>query len=359
MGPSPLAGRVRSQKPLLVGIAIGGLGGLVFSWLDAPVPWMLGALAFTTIAALAGVRIVMPRGVRNAFIPALAVGLGSFLDTTVLADPALLLLLAVLVIFYMAVTVGLGFLFFHRVAGYDRATSCFAAVPGGLTELLIVADTVKADLRVIALVHTARLAVAVPVITVGLRAVYEIDALARIAAAPVLTLNEVAVLGVCAIGGYLGGRRIRLPAPQMFGPLILSATAYGFNLVQGVPPAWLIGFAQVLVGVFIGARFTGVRLGQVYPVLLWSVAWAAVLLVLVAAMTLPIAAFLSEPVGTLVLAFAPGGVAEISLLALAAGATLSIVMSVQFLRLGATILLGVLVGWLVARAGRHAGGRDR
>jgi uncharacterized protein len=358
-GSSRLAIRLQDHGPLAVGVCIGGLGGLVFAWLGAPVPWMLGALAFTSIAAMAGVRIVMPRGVRNAFIPALAVGLGGFLDTTALTNPPLLLLLVLLVVLYMAVTIGLGFLFFHRIVGYDRATSCFAAVPGGLTEILIVAETARADLKVIALVHTARLVVAVPVITLTLRAFYEIDALTAAAPAAMLTWSDVAVLTVCAVVGYLGGLRIGLPAPQVFGPLTLSAIAYGFNLAEGAPPAVLIGFAQVLVGVFIGARFTGVRIGQVYPILLWSVGWAAVLLVLVAGLAVAVAAWLSESAGTLLLAFAPGGVAEISLLALASGATLSLVMSVQFLRLASTILFGALVGWVIGRTDRRSGKEDR
>jgi len=346
--------RLQRQRPVIFALTIGGIGGAVFFVLGLPLPWMLGAMAFSSIAALAGVRIAMPKTLRNTFIPALAVGLGGFFDPSAVANLQALALLALLVLIYLALTCGLGFLYFHRFAGYDRATSCFAAVPGGLTELIILAEPLKADLKVIALVHTARLAVAVPLITFGIRAYYDIEPALGDGGQAVLAWSDVAVLSLCAVIGYLGGRRLRIPAPQMFGPLVLATIAYSFDLVQGVPPGWLIALAQVFVGVFIGARFSGVRLAEIYPVLFWSAGWGCILLALVTLMAIPVAMLLSEQYKTLVLAFAPGGIAEISLLALAAGASLSIVMTVQFLRLAATIILGAIAApWLVDRSPPH------
>ena len=58
-------------------LGLGALGGALFTALDLPLPWLLGALACTTAASLAGVRFVMPDGLRRAMIGVLGVMLGS------------------------------------------------------------------------------------------------------------------------------------------------------------------------------------------------------------------------------------------------------------------------------------------
>ena len=43
--------------PIVLAIAIGGVGGFVFNWLKMPLAWMLGSCLFSTVAAFAGLRV--------------------------------------------------------------------------------------------------------------------------------------------------------------------------------------------------------------------------------------------------------------------------------------------------------------
>jgi len=54
--------------PVVLAIAIGGVGGFLFNWLKMPLAWMLGSCLFTTIAAFAGLRVGMRVRLRQGMI---------------------------------------------------------------------------------------------------------------------------------------------------------------------------------------------------------------------------------------------------------------------------------------------------
>jgi uncharacterized membrane protein AbrB (regulator of aidB expression) len=74
--------------PFLSAMAIGTGGGAVFAWLGLPLPWMLGAMTATTIAAMAGVRMSMPRWLRGGCVTVLGVMLGASFTPAVVARMA-------------------------------------------------------------------------------------------------------------------------------------------------------------------------------------------------------------------------------------------------------------------------------
>jgi uncharacterized membrane protein AbrB (regulator of aidB expression) len=61
---------------LVAALTLGALGGGLFAVLDLPLPWLLGALGATTAASLAGARLTVPGGLRQAMIALLGVMLG-------------------------------------------------------------------------------------------------------------------------------------------------------------------------------------------------------------------------------------------------------------------------------------------
>ena len=53
------------------------------------------------------------------------------------------------------------------------------------------------------------------------------------------------------------GRKLRLPAAIMTGPILLSAVAHLSGLTRTVPPDWAVTLTQLVVGTSLGARFVG------------------------------------------------------------------------------------------------------
>ena len=71
----------------LMTLALGIPGGALFYLLQLPLPWMLGAMAATTIAAISGVRVALMPSLRLVFVAILGVMLGSAFTPEVVAGP--------------------------------------------------------------------------------------------------------------------------------------------------------------------------------------------------------------------------------------------------------------------------------
>jgi len=141
----------------------------------------------------------------------------------------------------------------------------------------------------------------------------------------------------------LGGRALHLPAFWLTGPLIVSAVVHGLGWVQGVPPGWLVAVTQVVVGGGLGARFAGVQPAMLRRALGLSVLYGAAVLGLAAGFAYVLHAVGVAPGPAAFLAYAPGGVAEMSLIAL------SLQYSVVFVTVHH--VARILISVMVAKAG--------
>lgn len=335
------------------GLAIGLLGGSLFFWIGLPLPWVMGAMAATILADIGGWSGYMPRSVRNAVIPALGVMFGAAFDREAMEHVPELWLLIPLTLAYLTVIIGLGCIWFTRIGNLDLPTAYFASVPGSFSEMIFIAEEGKADLSSVAVVHSTRLVVSLTIITVGFRAFLDIDTTQLPTSGERPGPLDLALLAACAVVGYFGGRAVRLPSAHLFGPLILSAAAHLTGLVQGAPPGWTVALAQVFIGIFIGLRFEGVKFGAVRRLLALSLVWTLFLIAVAVAVAEIAVLVLGLPFEAAFLAFAPGGAVEISVVALAAGVSLSLVTIIHFIRITLTVLLAPLVfGWLPRGSGR-------
>ena len=58
----------RNLLGLVLAGAIGTLGGWVFFILALPLPWMLGSMLFTAVAAIGGAPVALALPIRNGFV---------------------------------------------------------------------------------------------------------------------------------------------------------------------------------------------------------------------------------------------------------------------------------------------------
>lgn len=324
---------------LVRSVAIGGCGGGIFLILGLPLPWVLGSMVATIAAAALGLKGHMPRSVRNAVIPAIGVTFGSAFDRELLAYLPDIWLLILMTVGYLAAIVGCGCVFFTRFGRMDLRTAYFASVPGSFSEMLFVAEEYRANISQIAIVHSMRQVVALSLITIGFRYWLEIDTsqLPPIGEGD-LTWTDAAILLLCGVLGLYGAKVLRLPSAHLFGPMALSAAAYLGGIVSTAPPGWMVAFVQIFIGIFVGLRFEGVKFSAALPLMRLAAIWALLLLGF-ATLTAEIAVlFLGLPFEAAFLAFAPGGAIEISVVALTAGVSLSIVTAIQMVRISLTVL---------------------
>ena len=332
-------------------LGIGAGGGAVFHALGLPLPWMLGAMAAATIAALGGAPLAVPRVFRNVMVAVLGVLLGSqFAPDTFAHAGQWSIGIAGVIGSVMAMMV-LGALILRKLGGYDRVTAFFAATPGGLSEMTLVGEDMGGDPRRISLSHGVRVLTAVFLIAFYFRVFegYQPTGLPA-GGGDTAGWGDILILVGCAVAGYPAARLVRLPAAQLVGPLALSAALSLSGIISASPPPELVAAAQVVLGSAIGARFAGSAIrGLGRPVLLAAV--VGVLMVLLAAgFAYGLGALTGTPGAMLFLAFAPGGLAEMSIIALSFDAEAAFVSTHHILRIVILVIVApVLFRWYCSR----------
>ncbi len=299
----------------------GAFGGWIFSLLQIPLAWMIGAMLFTTVAAVAGVRLTAPGKGRAAMITVLGVMLGSAFTPDVVNQAAQWIpSVVVIIVFVIAVTLLLAWAF-QRFAGMQKREAVLSATPGGFGEMVLIAESYRADVRTVSLVHATRVMFTVMFIPLYFRLFegYEPPEFSPMGSVADLGFEDGLILIACAVVGYYGGKALRIPAAAMLGPMVVSAVVHFLGITSAKPPGELVNLAQIVIGTNIGCRFVGVKRSQLLNPVGVGVVGALVTLILAmgAAYALHLATNLD--LVALWISFAPGGLAEMTLISLAMG----------------------------------------
>ncbi|GHH96900.1 AbrB family transcriptional regulator [Neobacillus kokaensis] len=134
-------------------------GGLIFSALNTPIPWLLGPMTAVFIGARFGrFQYNWPSWIRNAglIIVGYSVGLSFTKEAlfVVIGKLPSMLLVTVLLVCFCA---GIAFVV-SKLSGVDYPTVLTGSIPGGLTQLIIFAEEMKGiDLTTVTFLQVARL----------------------------------------------------------------------------------------------------------------------------------------------------------------------------------------------------------
>ena len=246
---------------------------------------------------------------------------------------------------------GLSYLIYRRLGGLDRPTALFSAVPGGLLESLAMGEEAGADLQMLTMLQFLRLIGCIVLVPLSFllltgHAVGSAAGAVMAGTQAGLTLWDGLVLLVAAVLGVWAGRRIGLPGAIITGPLLASGAAHLAGLTGAVPPNWLVQLTQLIVGTSLGCRFAGMPGGALPKAFGLALISVVVTLGLGFAIALLLHGVVGQQVGTVFLAFAPGGVAEMSLVAL------SLQVSVVYVTAHHVLRIVLAVGFAKAAAGR-------
>jgi membrane AbrB-like protein len=326
----------------LVALVVGTIGGTAFYYLHTPLPWTLGSLFTTAIMALAGGKWFLPKFAWSIARPAIGVLAGStFTLAVVLSIPgwwdSLLALL-----FYSVIVTFLGWLFFTRVCKYDDVTSFFASAPGGLGELSLLGGSLGGSVRTLVLIHAVRVVLmvfTVPFIVAWFFLPDGASLSGLSTGGGTLSAADWAVLLGCGVLGYFLGRPFNGIGGVMLAPMLLSAAAHIFGLTDATPPPLLVAGVQILIGSITGSRFAGTSWAELRSTALYGVVWSVFLLVaaMIAAFTCSL--ITDEPLLALILAFTPGGIVEITVIAYAVGLHVAFIVTMQLCRVISVLML--------------------
>jgi hypothetical protein len=326
-------------------LALGGLGGAVMAWFGTPLPYMLGSLTASALAVAIGQRhfptgYQFPMKFRMIFVGVIGTLIGAQLTPDVVALLPLMLVSIPAVAAFVLGAHGMNYMIFRRLGGYDRATAYYSGSPGGLFESILFGEDAGADVRILTLMQFLRIIVVVTLVPVGM-SIWEghpVGSAGGMSFAPGANgwLDIPVVLAV-AVVGLLLGEKLKLPAAQLIGPLIVAGVLATSGAVTIAAPGWLVAVAQVVLGTGLGIRFVGMTRGMFVRGMGLSVISVSAMMALGLALAVSVHVATGLPTDMLVVSFAPGGVVEMGLIALSIAANPAIVTLHHLVRILFTV----------------------
>jgi hypothetical protein len=298
-----------------IALALCVAAGALFAWIRTPLPWMIGPLLVMAACNFSGARLRSVPGGRQLGQLIIGTALGLYFTPVVARQVASswpLLLVAALFAIVLAWSCGW---FLSRVTDTDRTTSFFASVPGGAAEMAVLGERFGA--RVDRVVFAQSLRVLVVVIAVPFALTYSGvhgSDFYRPAPVPFDGPMLAVLLAVAAAAGALL-TMARMPNPFMFGPLLVAISFTANEMRFSSIPIPVTNIGQLLLGCALASRFEREflrGLGRYAGAVLASIVFA---MLLAAAFSAGLAWATGLPVASLVLATAPGGIAEMCITA--------------------------------------------
>ncbi len=323
--------------------------------LGLPLPFLFGPMTACLIAALAHAPMEGFGQISVAARTILGVAVGASITPDLFGQlPKMAASIALIPPFILLIAL-VGVPFFRKVWGFDDKTAFYAAMPGGLQDMIIFGTEAGANPRALSLIHGTRVLIIVTLAPLFLTLFYDADLTNPIGEpARDLPLHELALMVVAAIVGWKGGERIGLFGASILGPMILTAALSLGDFIHTRPPREAILVAQFFIGCTIGVKFIGVTWVELRKVVAAGCAYVVVLAILAAAFTALVTTLgFGQPIEAF-LAYAPGGQAEMTVLAIVSGADLGFVITHHLTRIvlviiGAPIAASLLVRWSRSR----------
>jgi membrane AbrB-like protein len=317
--PPVLSNTIKLRR-LVESLMIGAAGGYLLDAAKFPAGWLAGAMVFAAAAALAGRPIYVPTPLARAFFITLGISLGGVVTPETLrgmaAWPFSIFMVSVAMVAVTAATVS----YLTRVHGWNTLTAIFAGTPGGLSQVMaLAAEQRDCDVRGVAIVQTLR----VVILAVGVPAVLTVFGLAgptRLPVSPITIAQaplEFAFLVGTSVAVAFGLLRLGFPGGLIFGPMMVSAILHGGGFISVTVPFWLASTAMVGLGTVSGGRFTGTPFRMMLGYLGAGFGSFAVSLVVAAAIGGAVTLVVPLPLPDMIVAYAPGSVDAMMILALA------------------------------------------
>ena len=339
-------------KVILATYGIGGAGAMAGYFAGLPLGILLGAMVAVAGSAafgpwLFGHQPSVPQKWRFVLVPVIGVAIGAgfpadFLDQATRWWATLLALVV-----FVPTTHALGFWIYRR-SGIDKQTAYFAAMPGGFIESLEMGDKANADMVMLVMLQFLRLILCIVFVPI-LFALFSGHAVGSSAGLSLsanhdpLRALDVVVLIALGVGGWWIANLLKFPAAILSGPLLLSAVAHAAGMTTAVPPGWAVLVTQWIVGASLGARLAGFQRAKAFLAIRLAVVNVASMMAIACVIAFALSRPVDEPIGAVILAFAPGGVSEMALVAL------SLHMSAVYVTLHH--LLRIILAVFVSRLG--------
>ena len=306
------------SKNFITVIIISIPSAVVADFFNLPLAWMLGPMIVTSIAALMGTKIVMPRLALSSILIILGLHIGNYVDQNLFDQMINWIWTTVIMFFYIIISIMIVSKYLEKFAGYKDKASVFSAAPGALGPLMILAEYEKSDLSQVATSHLIRLIIIItlfPFIIVNL----SITDTLELENFDYMSQNHwnLFILIIGSLIFIFIFDKLKVPAALLSGTLFASGFLQIFDIATYKLPDASIDFCLLVLGASVGCRFADKTIKEVANNSLHSLV-ATFLLVLLGLFAAYVATFfVDNNFLTLILSFCPGGIYEVAVIAIA------------------------------------------
>ncbi|EFM08610.1 membrane protein AbrB duplication [Paenibacillus curdlanolyticus YK9] len=320
-------------------------GGLLFKWLNIPLPWLLGPMSFMLAGtrALPFIKPSWPGLLRNGALITIGYSIGLSFTVETLGQmrhqlPTMVLMTTLLLLFCVLIAV-----IISKLSGISFPTILMGSIPGGLNQVLVLAEDTKGiDITIITFLQVSRLLMiifGVPLLIFSplFGASHAEGASGAIAAGRAAADwsgmdAHILLYGAICVSASLLAKRYRFPSAFVLAPMIVTAALHLSGVHGPVLPLSVLNTAQFIIGTYVGLllkpenltnKLRMASLALLSGVLLMGGAFGLSVLLGVLHDVSPATSFLS---------LAPGGMDQMGLIANEVHADLSIVTCYQVFR---------------------------
>jgi membrane AbrB-like protein len=335
-------------------LAVGIAGGALFDVLSIPLGWLLGSMVATAVLCCNCKQARIPQPWRYA--GQMAIGLSAGLAFTPLLIAHVLSFapfIVVAVLISVAMGIGLSGLL-TRFGHIDRTTAYFASMPGGVAEMSNLAERNGGDVAAVAVSQTLRIFLAVLTVPLLARLIGREEHVSPVPQGTPLTWGVLAALACAAVIVSWALTRRRIPNAWLLGSMAIGVVTALSMGVHFQVPTTVLSVAQILIGSSLGARLRGNVLRSHRRLVGVTLGATAILLTGNLVVGCILTALTGIGLTTTLLSTSPGGLAEMSLTAVALKADVSLVTAFHLVRTLLVALLSVpLYGFIGNRMARR------
>ncbi|MFK9090653.1 AbrB family transcriptional regulator [Bacillus salipaludis] len=321
------------------------IGGLVFSALHTPIPWLLGPMAAVLIGGrfrFGKIHYYWPTSIRDTGLIIVGYSIGlSFTKEALQQITAKLPSMLIMTVLLVCFCAGIAWVV-SKLTGVDYPTVLTGSIPGGLSQMIIFAEEMKGiDITTVTFLQVARLMMIiffVPFLILGplfnnKPATLTSDFADKMVQSTVpLFPNIIPFVLICVICAFLA-KKLKFPTPFMLGPIAGTAAATIFELHGPALTAPILDLSQFMIGGYIGLLLKPEKLRSKAKMITLALLSGVFMIVGSVGLAFLLVHFYDISPSTSLLSLAPGGMDQMAILAHEVHADLSMVTGYQIFRL--------------------------
>jgi len=319
LSAQPTTDRTTILRHVAETLTVAAVGGLTLGLMGMPAGYLSGSILAVACASLIGRPMLIPTPLLRTLLVLIGMSIGSVVTPETLKGITTFPLSIAMLILAMTAISFCGAAYLRVVHGWDTITAYLAAAPGGLSQVMGLAAEFDLDMRGIAIVQTMRVAIIAVGLPAGLSMLGLVGHSNRSMGGTFnpAQLDELAILIAASTGAALIAYRIRFPGGLLFGAMLTSAALHGSGLIHVVMPWWVTNTVMIAFGAVTGSRFAGTPLRLLVHFIGAAFGSFAVAVAITAIFAAGLVSILSLPIAEVMIAYAPGAVDAMMLLALA------------------------------------------